>query len=370
MSGGITSTGTMRAAVMREHRLRIEAIAVPRPGPGEVLVRTLACGICGSDLHYLNELERMAAFATRTGVPEVRRLSPRRPVVMGHEFCAELVDFGADTHRRLAVGRRVCSMPIAITADAIHTVGYSHDYPGGYGEYMVLSERLLVPVPDALPTDLASLTEPMAVGRHAVEKANLGDDDVPLVVGCGPVGLAVIAWLRAKGAGPIVAADFSPARRALAEALGADDVVDPAVDSPYTRWQDLAWPPGADRDHPLQSILGPRPRPGVIFDCVGAPGVLNAILEGAMRGTRIVVVGVCMHDDRIEPLLGISKELNVQFVLGYTREEFADTMVALDDGRLQVDAIITGRVGLDDVPDAFRQLATPDAHAKILVQPG
>ncbi|MGD9753847.1 MAG: zinc-binding dehydrogenase [Acidimicrobiia bacterium] len=366
MSGGDTS---MRAAVMRDHALHVEHVPAPVPGPGEVLVRTLACGICGSDLHYLKHLDQMSAFAERTGSAEHRRLSAARPVVMGHEFCAELVDHGPGTDKRLRTGARVSSMPVAITSDAIHAIGYSHHYPGGYGELMVLSERLLVPVPDALPTDLAALTEPMAVGRHAVEKANLGDDDVPLVIGCGPVGLAVIAWLRAKGAGPIVAADFSPARRALAEALGADEVIDPAAQSPYLRWQDLAWPPGSDRAHPLAAIVGPRPRPGVIFDCVGMPGVLNAMLEGAMRGTRIVVVGVCMHDDRIEPLLGISKELNIQFVLAYTAEEFADTMIALDDGRLQVEAIITDRVDIAGVPDAFERLASPDDHAKILVRP-
>ena len=359
----------MRAAVMADHRLTVQDVAEPSPGPGEVLVRTLACGICGSDLHYLQHLERMIDFAERAGTPASRRIDPHRGVIMGHEFCAEIVGHGPDTRGDLAVGTRVTSMPIAITADAMHTVGYSHDYPGGYGEFMVLSEGLLLPVPPDLPTELAALTEPMAVGRHAVEMARLGDDDLPLVVGCGPIGLAVISWLRAKGVGPILAADFSPGRRALAEALGADEVIDPATQSPYERWTDLAWPPGADRNNGLVSLVGPKPRPGVIFECVGVPGVLNAVLEGAMRGTRVVVVGVCMHDDRIEPMLGISKELNVQFVLGYTPEEFADTLAALDDQRLQVDPIITDRVTIDGVPDAFARLASPDEQAKILVTP-
>jgi threonine dehydrogenase-like Zn-dependent dehydrogenase len=334
-----------------------------------VLVRTLACGICGSDLHYLQHLDEVIAFAARTGAPLARRIDPGRSLVMGHEFCAEVLDHGPDTRRTIGPGSRVCSMPVAITPSAIHTVGYSHDYPGGYGELMVLSEQLLLPVPSSVPTEVAALTEPMAVGRHAVEKARLGDDDIPLVIGCGPVGLAVIAWLRAKGAGPIVAADFSPARRALAESLGADEVVDPALVSPYERWQDLAWPPGADRHHPLVALLGPKPRPGVVFECVGVPGVLNAVLEGAMRDTRVVVVGVCMHGDHIEPMLGISKELNLQFVLGYTPDEFADTLATLHEGRLQTEPMITGRVGIDGVPGAFDMLAAPDEHAKILVMP-
>jgi threonine dehydrogenase-like Zn-dependent dehydrogenase len=261
-------------------------------------------------------------------------------------------------------------MPVVVHSAGIGTVGYSHDYPGGYGELMVLSEGLVLPVPSNLPTDLAALTEPMAVGRHAVEKARLTDDDVALVIGCGPIGLAVIAWLRAKGVAPILAADFSPARRALAERMGAHEVLDPAAASPFARWEDVAWPPGADRANPLVSLLGPKPRPGVVFECVGVPGVLNTVLEGAMRDTRVVVVGVCMEDDRIEPMLGIGKELSVQFVLAYTPEEFADTLDALATGRLVAEPIITGRVDIDGVPRAFTDLGNPEAHAKILVVPG
>lgn len=358
----------MRAAVMRDHRLFVDDVPDPVPGPGQVLVRTLACGICGSDLHYLSHLDEMIALARRTR-PGQPTLDPTRPVVMGHEFCAEVVDFGPGTQRTLAEGSRVTSMPVVVGPTGIGPVGYSHDHPGGYGELMVLSESLLLPVPDHVPTSTAALTEPLAVGLHAVEKARLQPDDIPLVIGCGPIGLAVIAWLRARGAGPILAADFSPARRALAERMGAHEVIDPAAGSPYARWQDLAWPAGVDRHDALVALTGPRPRPGVVFECVGVPGVLNAAFEGAMRDTRLVVVGVCMDVDRIEPILAIGKELNVQFVLAYTAAEFAVTLAALADGTVVADAMVTGTVGIDGVPGAFADLANPEAHAKILVRP-
>ena len=122
----------------------------------------------------------------------------------------------------------------------IAAVGYSNDFPGGYGEQMVLEESLLVEVPNGLDTDRAALTEPMAVGSHAVEKAQLGGDEVPVVIGCGPVGLAVIAALRLRGVGPIIAADYSPTRRGLAEQMGADVIVDPKAQSPYDRWREVS----------------------------------------------------------------------------------------------------------------------------------
>jgi threonine dehydrogenase-like Zn-dependent dehydrogenase len=210
----------------------------------------------------------------------------------------------------------------------------------------------------------------MAVGLHAVEKARLGQDDVPLVIGCGPVGLSVIAALRVKGARPIVAADFSLRRRELAVAMGADIVVDPAEKSPYQSWKDAAVWTDASRA-PQQPLWMPGPplRPAVIFECVGVPGVIDQIMAAAPQGTRIVVVGVCMEQDFIQPMFGINKELNLQFVLGYTREEFTATLQRLAEGAIPTDPLITGKVGVEGVAQAFADLASPERHAKILVEP-
>lgn len=358
----------MRAAVLRSGQLVVDEVPDPVPGEGQVLARTLACGICGSDLHAAAHFEEMVEVQRRTSAGE-GGLEAGRDLVMGHEFCAEVVELGPGTAGTAPVGSRVCSIPVTIEPTGLATVGYAHERPGGFGELMVLSELLLLPVPHGLSTELAALTEPLAVGRHAVEKAGLGDDDLPLVIGCGPIGLAVIAALKARGLGPILAADFSPARRALAGALGADEVIDPAEHSPYGRWEDLAWPEGADRSNPLVAMLGPQPRPGVVFECVGLPGVLAAVFDGAMRHTRVVVVGVCMSEDTIRPLVAIGKELDVRFVLAYTPEEFADTLRGLAAGELDVSAMVTGQVGLDGVAGAFTDLASPGHHAKVLIEP-
>ena len=128
----------MRAAVMRRGRLVVDTVPDPEPGPGEVLVKTLACGICGSDLHALTARRQDGRGGAR-GRACPFTLDPARDVVMGHEFCAEVIDFGPDDAARARAGRRAsCSMPLAFGARGIHGVGYSNDYPGGYGELMVL----------------------------------------------------------------------------------------------------------------------------------------------------------------------------------------------------------------------------------------
>jgi threonine dehydrogenase-like Zn-dependent dehydrogenase len=169
---------------------------------------------------------------------------------------------------------------------------------------------------------------------------------------------------------PIVAADFSARRRELAVSLGADVVVDPAATTPWQSWRDAAvWhdPHRAPQLPPW--VAGPALRPAVIFECVGVPGVIDQIMAAAPRYSRLVVVGVCMEADTIHPMFGIGKELNVQFVLGYTADEFTATLGHIASGAIPAAPLITGKVGVDGVAQAFDDLGSPERHAKILVEP-
>jgi threonine dehydrogenase-like Zn-dependent dehydrogenase len=358
----------MRAAVMRNHQLVVDDVPTPEPGPGEVLVKTLACGICGSDLHTLKYGAYMVEASRRTG--GVYSWDVNKDVVLGHEFCAEVVDYGPHTQRKLKTGTRVCSLPVVIQPAGVEAVGFSNKCPGGYGQYMRLTEALLLEVPNGLSAERAALVEPLAVGLHAVEKARLTKDDVPLVIGCGPVGLAVIAALRLKGARPIVAADFSRRRREHALQMGADVVVDPKEQSPYKSWQEVAVYSDPAAAPPLPPwVPGPSLRPAVVFECVGVPGVIAQVMESSAPNARIVVVGVCMGKDTIEPMFGIGKELNVQYVLAYTPEEFGAMLHFVAAGKIPTDPLITGTVGVGGVARAFEDLASPDNHVKIVIDP-
>ena len=357
----------MKAAFTRQGKIVVDSAEDLVPGVGEALVKTLACGICGSDLHALRHGHEMVRSQKETGGPLIYNAD--EDLVMGHEFCAEVVELGIGCLDNVQVGDIVCSMPVLLRPDRLHTIGYSNDFPGGYAEHMLLSSRFLLPVRNGLSPAEAALTEPMAVGRHAVEKSMVSTKDVCLVIGCGPVGLAVVASLKQKGLGPIIAADFSPRRRELAELMGADEVIDPAIESPYRSWRDLSLPANSSANDSNDRALNGSTKPGVIFECVGVPGVVNQIMHGAVKDTRIVVVGVCMEEDNFRPLTGIGKELNIQFVLGYTSEEFSDTLRAISEGEIPVTELITGRVGLEGVAQAFEDLGDPEAHAKIIVEP-
>jgi threonine dehydrogenase-like Zn-dependent dehydrogenase len=351
----------MKAAVMRDRRLVVDEIDEPRPADNQVLVRTLACGICGSDLHALAHgdlLVEMSNEAARTGgdgtpVPGMMDLS--RDVVMGHEFAAEVLELGPnlkDGGGNRKVGDIVVSLPVAFDAGGVHAVGYSNDYPGGYGELMVLNDLLCLEVPNGLDARHAALTEPMAVGLHAVNRSQVAAGHAAVVLGAGPVGLAVVAALARAGVEPIIAADFSPARRALATTMGAHEVVDPASEPAIDAWR----------------RVGAR-SPMVLFEAVGSPGMLDAAMRDAPRNAQILVVGVCMQPDTVRPMLAIGKELNLQFVLGYDPMEFGETLRRIAEGELDVTPLITGSVTIDGVPGAFETLAHPDEHAKILVEP-
>jgi threonine dehydrogenase-like Zn-dependent dehydrogenase len=266
------------------------------------------------------------------------------------------------------VGSRVCSVPIILGPTGVEQIGYSNTYPGALAEHMLLSEMLLLPVPDSLDTTLAALTEPLAVGEHAVGLSGLQPGQPCLVVGCGPVGLAVIAALKGRGHGPVLAADFSPTRRRLAEAFGADEVIDPAQGSPHERWAAF----GVARtvmERAGAAMFGGEIRDPVIFEAVGVPGMLQSLIAQAPPRSRIVVVGVCMHSDTIEPFMAVTKEIEFRFSFGYTPAEFAATLDRLGAGVPGAEKLVTSSVGLAGAPGAFETLRTPGEHGKILVHP-
>ena len=387
--GPMARLGDVKAVTCTNAKLEVVDWGNPIPGKGQLLVDVVRCGICGSDLHARHHCDELADVMAESGYDAFMRSDQK--VVFGHEFCGEVVDHGPGTRKTPRTGTPVVALPLLRRGKEVHAIGLSTSAPGAYAEQIVVEQSLAVPVPNGLAPDVAALTEPMAVGWHAVRRGEVGKGDVAIVIGCGPIGLAVICMLKAHGVRTVIASDLSPGRRALATACGADTVVDPAQDSPYAAaggHGHLESPIDAfdlalgtiEKLHKLrlpwwhvwrvaEAAGAATPKHPVIFECVGVPGIIEGIITSAPLFSRVVVVGVCMGADHIRPSMALNKEIDLRFVLGYTPLEFRDTLHMLADGKVNVAPVVTGTVGLPGVEAAFDALGDPEAHAKILIDP-
>ena len=378
----------MKAVVCQNAALDVVDRPEPEPGRGQVRLSVVRCGICGSDLHARHGMDDWADLAASAGYDRLGRSN--EAVVFGHEFSGEVAEYGPGCSGDVPTGSPVVALPLIRSGDAVDGVGLSAHAPGAYAEQVLVQESMMLPVSNGLPSDVAALTEPMAVAWHAVRRGEVGKRQVAIVIGCGPVGLGVILMLKARGVRTVVASDFSPGRRALAARCGADVVVDPAVDSPYSAVRDrghvdtvpevLELAVGTREKlgrlpvpwwHVWRTAekLGAAPKHPVVFECVGVPGVIESIIEGAPLFSRVVVVGVCVGEDRFKPAMAINKEIDLRFVIGYSPLEFRDTLHMLAEGEVDPRPMITGEVGLPGVDAAFDALADPETHAKVLIDP-
>ena len=341
----------MRAAVFQGvgKPLAIEDRQRPTAAPGELVLKVAYCGICGSDIHGTED----SPFV----------LPPR--VVLGHEFAGEVVESASPDwqpgDRVIGVPLRECEecRPLGECRDRLgilcnrgKIVGLAPDVPGGYAEFVKLGARHALRVPDGVDLREAALAEPLAVGAHAVRMAGAILGARVLILGAGPIGLGVLQFARAAGAGTVVVSEPDATRRQRAASLGASGTLDPAMESVGEAFARQAGGP-----------------PDVIFECVGAPGLIRQCMElVAVRG-RVVVVGVYRHEDTIMPRIGIRKEVTVQFVLGYVPEDFRLVLDMLATGRIQAAPLVTAVIGLEQVPEMFESLRRPNPHAKVLIDP-
>jgi threonine dehydrogenase-like Zn-dependent dehydrogenase len=340
----------VRAAVFREHQLIVDEIPDPIPGAGQVLVETIANGICGTDLHLVEHAEEFIQAGVDTGVT-MMVFDPHRDLVLGHEYSARVLELGPDVTGLRPGDVVVGGATISVGTD-LFAVGYTNDWPGGYGELMVLNAEACLAVPNGLDPRHAALTEPMSVGLGSVTRSGVQPGQSAVVYGCGPVGLSIVSALVVQGIDLIVATDFSAARRDLALRMGAHVAVDPREERAIDAWQRVG---GA--------------MPLVVFEAVGVPGMIDSVLSEVPFGSRVVVTGACMAEDRFRPMLGMYKAITLQFSPGYTPQEFAEMLRRIAEGIVDVSPLITGEVGLTGVPDAFSSLRRADTHAKILIEP-
>jgi len=340
----------MKAAYMLNKGIHVGDLPDPIPEKGQVLVRTHSCGLCASDLHVLHHAERLIDWSREYDGPFQMDLNS--PVVLGHEYVGEIVDYGPASNRPLAAGTRVTSVPIIMRQGGVECVGLTNHFPGGFGELMLLDESLLMEIPTGLDADMAAMTEPLSVGLHHARIGRADRFDLPIVVGCGAIGLGVIAGLKLLGVSPIIAADFSPFRRELALRMGADIALDPRETKPYG---------------PIPTLGNKRAT--LVFECVGIPGVLDQIMRSVGHGARIVVGGWCLEMDHLFTPCAHLKQLNIQFAGGEAQEDLDLALRAIGDGTIDITPWLGARVGLTGVGAALAGIADPSNPVRTVVDP-
>jgi (R,R)-butanediol dehydrogenase/meso-butanediol dehydrogenase/diacetyl reductase len=329
----------VRAAGLYGEHLRIDEIVEPSPGAGEVLVAVDHAGICGSDL-----------AAPSYGLPD--------GWVLGHELSGEIVDGGADVDRG-RIGPRVAVLPVigcgqcgpCRSGDPTRCRTYKAvgiTAAGGFADFVVTGDRETFRLPEHLGHDIGALVEPLCVGLHTVQRARLHGMERVLVQGAGPIGLAVTAWLATRGVGALVVSDPVGARRDLALRCGAQAVIDPVNE---------------DVGRAFRLACGRKPE--VIIDCAG--GRVGEAIGLAGRDTKVVVCGYHSTPVPIDTQQALVKELDVIFTSWYSGAEFAHTIATVARDGLPIDAFITHRITLDELPAMFDALQQPNDQGKVVI---
>ena len=332
------------AAFKQQNEMTIIDAPEPTAAAGEVVLKVHDCGICGSDLH---------ACQYGLGLPPGS--------IMGHEFCGEIHRIGAGVNG-FKVGERVAGLPFVFCGECErcrsgmeihchHLKGLGlGQLPGAYAELVACHAASLFKLPDNISSRDGALVEPLSVGLHAVKRSRLQQGMTVVVMGAGPIGLATLTWAKAKGA-TVVVSELAAGRGELARRLGADVIVNPNSQNP------------ADK---VREITGRSP--DLVFECIGVKGTLGQALSMVEPRGQVVVVGVCMEADEIQPVQCILREVSVNFVLGYDPPDFDETIDALATGKIEPQPMVTDIIGVEQVPEMFQTLRRPGAHAKVLVE--
>ena len=321
--------------------LVVEERPLPQPGPGEVLLRIRSCGVCGSELHMGH--------------------GPRRDfpggLVMGHEYAGEVVTLGEGVSG-LSEGQLVAlypavgcgQCPACARGNAILCPS-ARRLLGGFAEYACIPASAAVPLPRGLGPADGALVEPLAVSFYGAKAAGIRGGERVLVLGAGSIALAAMFWARRMGAGRIVAMSRSPRRAELALAMGADAFITYG----YSECEEVV------------AALGGAP--DIVFECVGAEGMLGRAIAHAATFGRVISLGLSRQPESVDALAAGMKDLTLRFPVGYSRADFREVATTMLDGPVDPKCMISRVVPLEDLPQAFADLLGNHGETKVMVDP-
>ena len=340
----------MRAAVWYGAKdVRVEDVPVRPPGPGEVTIEVAYCGICGSDLHEYAD----GPHAVPVGDPHPES-GVAAPLVLGHEFCGTVTEVGGDV-TGVTPGDRVavephyrcgsCPRCLAGEYNICRHFGFAglmgH---GGLAEHATVPAYMVHRLPEQVSLEQAAVFEPAAVALHAVRRAAIRPGETVAVLGLGPIGLLVTQFAAYRGAGRIVAADRSAARRQLALRLGAADT--------GAALADVVGGEGAD----------------VVFEAVGSEETLRACLAAGRRGGRVMFLGLA-GTVRLDAFALVNNEQTIMTSVGY-RDAYPALIRMVGEEGMDLAGIVTSTIALEHVVrDGFEALLRGEEQVKVLVRP-
>ncbi|KAL3450245.1 chaperonin 10-like protein [Aspergillus insuetus] len=363
--------------------IRLDTIPLPECGPNQVRVQVAYCGMCGSDIHEYQAGPILA--------PQPGEIHPHTgislPVIMGHEMSGTILALGADVHSRspnLRPGQKVVVNPLLadgqLNNNATPCISCVSGRPntcrrasyyglsaagGGFAQEIAVDAANLVPVPDNVSLKVAALAEPLAVACHMIERSGFAAGDNVLILGAGPIGLALLILLRSKGAGKILMSEVSMLRIEQARRLGADAVIDPTQES------EAGSESGSD---PVLAAVHKVTEEGVdiAFDASGLQATLDTAIASVRPGGTIF--NVAIHEKPLSLNLNSLSLAEKRLTGGicYLRRDFEEVLALLSSGRLPAEEMITSVVPLSAiVQGGFQELiVNKTKHVKILIQPG
>ncbi|MEL6236315.1 MAG: L-threonine 3-dehydrogenase [Pseudomonadota bacterium] len=319
-----------------EPGLWMEEVPIPKPGPNDVLIKVRKTAICGTDAHIWN----WDPFAAAT-VPV--------PLVVGHEFCGEIVECGTAV-TQYSVGQRVsaeghitCGVCRNCRAGRAHlcrdTKGVGVHRAGAFAEYIALPQRNIVPIPDAIPDEIAAIFDPFGNAVHTALSFDLVAEDV-LVTGAGPIGIMAALVAQRVGARKVVITDVSPYRLELARALGLEHVVN-AAEEPL---------PG------VMARIGMREGFDVGLEMSGAAPAFRDMIAAMNNGGKIAILGIAPTAFEIDWNEVIFKMLHLKGIYGREIFETWYKMIALVEGGLDLTPLITHRLPAERFEEGFDDL--------------
>lgn len=338
----------MQAAVVqdKDRELIMKEVDKPTASDNELIIKVSHCGVCGSDIHAANE------GLARAGT------------ILGHEFSGTIEQTGPNVDSsNWQVGNRVTALPFMPCGDCEKCQSGAVDYcqkptplgfirrlPGAYAEYVRISSKLAINIPDNVSMEDAAVVEPMAVSLVAWQNSNPEKGVDVLIVGAGPIGLALAKWAKYFGAGFVVISEMVPSRIDRAQNTGVDLVIDANQES--------------DPVDAMQRLSGKTPQ--IIFECVGRP-MLQKLMQIAPHGSHLCLLGACMENEEINISRISTKNLSLSIPFGYGLKEFAYILDLLDTGEIDTSPLISAVVSLKQTPETFELLRKPNDHCKVLL---